>query len=386
MRVSTLLALVPMAMAAPSSVRQRDTPAPLIVPRGVDAIAGKYIVKMVEKTSSDFSINSVISTLKASVDFTYSGSFNGFAASLEDDELERLRNDPNVLYVEQDAVMRISATQANAPWGLARISSQGAGNGTTYTYDDTAGAGTCAYIVDTGIDIKHTDFGGRAKWAKNFVDQNDRDGQGHGSHVAGTVGGTKYGVAKKTTLYAVKVLGDDGSGTTSGVVKGMEFVIEDAKKQSCPKGVVVNMSLGGGFSQTINDAADNISKAGLFLAVAAGNENADAKTSSPASAESACTVGATDKADGFASFSNYGELVDVLAPGVQIESVKAGGGSTALSGTSMASPHVAGLAAYLLGNGAKATGLCETIAASAVEGAIKKVPSGTKNLLINNGA
>jgi subtilisin family serine protease len=166
----------------------------------------------------------------------------------------------------------------------------------------------------------------------------------------------------------------------------MEFVVEDAPKKDCPKGVVVNMSLGGGFSQALNDAADAITKAGIFLAVAAGNEGADASTSSPASAESASTVGATDKTDGFASFSNFGELVDVLAPGVAIESVKVGGGSTSLSGTSMASPHVAGLAAYLLGNGASASGLCETIASSALEDVIKKVPSGTKNLLINNGA
>ncbi|CAH0055376.1 unnamed protein product [Clonostachys solani] len=388
MRASTLLALMPLAMAAPS-VRQRDSPAPLILPRGADAIAGKYIVKLVpQKQSSGFSISSAISSIKANADYTYGTHFHGFAASLEDDELDNLRNNPDVLYIEQDSIVKISATQPNAPWGLARISNSGTNSttSTTYTYDDTAGAGTCAYIVDTGIDTEHEDFEGRATWAENFVDSSNRDGQGHGSHVAGTVGGATYGVAKKTSLYAVKVLGDDGSGTTSGVVAGMEFVVEDAPKKDCPKGVVVNMSLGGGFSQALNDAADAITKAGIFLAVAAGNEGADASTSSPASAESACTVGATDKTDGFASFSNFGELVDVLAPGVAIESVKVGGGSTSLSGTSMASPHVAGLAAYLLGNGASASGLCETIASSALEDVIKKVPSGTKNLLINNGA
>uniref|UniRef100_A0A0B7K6I1 Peptidase S8/S53 domain-containing protein n=1 Tax=Bionectria ochroleuca TaxID=29856 RepID=A0A0B7K6I1_BIOOC len=320
MRASTLLALMPLAMAAPSSVRQRDSPAPLILPRGADAIPGKYIVKLVpQKQSSSFSISSAISSIKANADYTYGTHFHGFAASLEDDELDNLRNNPDVLYVEQDSIVKISATQPNAPWGLARISNSGTNSttSTTYTYDDTAGAGTCAYIVDTGIDTEHEDFEGRATWAENFVDSSNTDGQGHGSHVAGTVGGAKYGVAKKTSLFAVKVLGNDGSGTTSGVVAGMEFVVEDAPKKDCPKGVV---------------------------------------------------------------------LVDVLAPGVAIESVKVGGGSTSLSGTSMASPHVAGLAAYLLGNGASASGLCETIASSALEDVIKKVPSGTKNLLINNGA
>jgi hypothetical protein len=145
-------------MAAPSSVRQRDSPAPLILPRGADAIPGKYIVKLVpQKQSSSFSISSAISSIKANADYTYGTHFHGFAASLEDDELDNLRNNPDVLYVEQDSIVKISATQPNAPWGLARISNSGTNSttSTTYTYDDTAGAGTCAYIVDTGIDTEH---------------------------------------------------------------------------------------------------------------------------------------------------------------------------------------------------------------------------------------
>lgn len=173
---------------------------------------------------------------------------------------------------------------------------------------------------------------------------------------------------------------------SAGVIGGMEFTITDAASQDCPNGVTVNMSLGGGYSAAINDAAEAIVDAGLFLAVAAGNSAADASTFSPASAPGACTVGATDSSDGFAYFSNYGELVDVLAPGVDVESSVPGGGTDSYDGTSMASPHVAGLAAYLLGTGASVEGLCETIAGSALEGVISGAPSGTPNLLINNGA
>ncbi|KAF4120877.1 Serine protease, subtilisin family [Geosmithia morbida] len=382
MRASTLLALLPVAMAAPSIVK-RSSLAPIITPRDAQVIDGKYIVKFKDDIIKT-AVTSAISSISAKADYTYSEAFNGFAGSLTPEEVETLQNDPTVEYLEQDAVISISATQSNAPWGLARISSSEPG-GTTYTYDANPGAGTCAYIVDTGIDTTHSEFGGRASFAANFVDSNDGDGEGHGTHVAGTVGGITYGVAKETTLYAVKVLGDDGSGSTSGVVAGMQFVVTDAPSRSCPSGVVVNMSLGGGYSSSINSAAAAIVDAGIFLAVAAGNDGADAESSSPASAPSACTVGATDSSDVLAYFSNYGSVVDVLAPGVDILSSIPGGGSETLSGTSMASPHVAGLGAYLLGKGSSVSDLCSTIASSALENVISDVPSGTANLLINNG-
>ncbi|RSL63178.1 hypothetical protein CEP54_005282 [Fusarium duplospermum] len=382
MRTATLLALLPLAFAAPS---KRAEPAPVLRPRGVQLVEGKYIVKMKSGVRAT-SVSSAVSSIEADADYTYSKSFNGFAASLKEDEIEKLKHDPNVEYIEQDAVITIKATteQENAPWGLARISSDKAG-GKTYTYDDSAGEGTCAYVVDTGIDVDHPDFDGRAKFLKNFAGGSDNDGQGHGTHVAGTIGSTTYGVAKKTSLFAVKVLDDNGEGTNSGVIAGMDFVAGHAAEASCPKGVVVNMSLGGQFSSAVNKAAKSIVDAGLFLAVAAGNDGADASESSPASEPSACTVGATTRNDTLAYYSNTGKIVDVLAPGTDILSTWPGGKTNTISGTSMASPHVAGLGAYLLGLGQKAEGLCDYIVSTALDGVVSSVGSGTPNKLINNG-
>jgi subtilisin family serine protease len=380
MRAATLLALLPLAAAAPA---RRSSPAPIIRARDAQLVEGKYIVRM-KSDSIQASVTSAISSIAADADYTYSKSFNGFAASLSESELKALQADPNVDYIEQDAIITMSATQSDAPWGLARISSSSPG-ATDYTYDDSAGAGTCAYVVDTGIDVDHPDFEGRATFLANYADDKDRDGQGHGTHVAGTIGGAKFGVAKASKLFAVKVLDDSGSGTNAGVIAGMEFVVTDAATQDCPNGVVVNMSLGGTFSDSVNKAAAAISSAGLFLAVAAGNDGADASGYSPASEPSACTVGATTPDDSLASFSNTGSLVDVLAPGSQIVSAWPGGGEKTLQGTSMASPHVAGIAAYFLGLGRSASGLCEYIASASLEGAISGVSSSTANLLINNG-
>ncbi|KAF4977321.1 hypothetical protein FZEAL_6144 [Fusarium zealandicum] len=382
MRSATLLALLPLVFAAPA---KRAEPAPVLRPRGVKLVDGKYIVKM-KSGVKIASVSTAVSSIQADADYTYSSSFKGFAASLNDSELEKLQNDPNVEYIEQDAVITIKATikQDNAPWGIARISSNRAG-GKTYTYDDSAGEGTCAYIVDTGIDVDHPEFDGRAKFLQNFAGGSDSDGQGHGTHVAGTIGSTTFGVAKKTTLFAVKVLDDNGEGTNSGVIAGMDFVAGDASSQDCPKGVVVNMSLGGEFSAAVNKAAASIVEAGLFLAVAAGNEAVDAAGSSPASEPSACTVGATTKNDTLAYFSNTGKIVDVLAPGTDILSTWLDGTTNTISGTSMASPHVAGLGAYLLGLGQSAEGLCDYIVSTGLKGVISGASSGTPNVLINNG-
>ncbi|KAK1659928.1 subtilase [Colletotrichum godetiae] len=394
MHAATILALLPVAaVAAPS---RRAQPAPLIKPRGATLVADKYIVRLKNEAKTG-ALQSVMKTFSADADHVYnfagsdSGSIpylRGFASTLNATELESLQNDPDVDFIEQDAIVTIKATQRSAPWGLARLSSTQPGS-TTYSYDESAGEGTCAYIVDTGIDISHPDFEGRATFLANFADNSDTDGQGHGTHVAGTVGSATYGVAKKTKLFAVKVLDSNGEGTNSGVIAGMDFVATDAAGQTgCAKGVVVNMSLGGQTSTAVNQAAAAIVQAGHFLAVAAGNEAADASTSSPASEESVCTVGATTKTDALAEYSNFGASVDILAPGTNIMSTWPGGKTNTISGTSMASPHIAGLAAYLLSLGSAPSDpvqLCSYIAETALDGVIGQVPRQTVNKLANNG-
>ncbi|KAK6063882.1 serine protease precursor [Seiridium cupressi] len=386
MRTAAVLASLPLALAAPS-MSKRAQPAPLIKPRDTQLIDGKYIVKL-KQNAVDGALSSTMSTLSSDADYVYNnGKFRGFASGLSADELAAMRDDDNVDYIEQDGIVTIKATQKNADWGLARLSSKTPGS-TTYTYDDSAGSGTCAYIVDTGIDITHPEFEGRAEFLANYADKNDTDGAGHGTHVAGTIGSVTYGVAKKTKLFAVKVLDASGSGTNSQVIAGMDFVADDAAGQDCPKGVVVNMSLGGGTSSAVNQAAAAIIDAGLFLAVAAGNEAADASTSSPASETSVCTVGATDSDDQLAEYSNFGKLVDILAPGTDIKSTWPDNETNTISGTSMATPHIAGLAAYLLGLGSVPTDpqeLCSYIGKTALSDIVTGVPSSTVNLLANNG-
>jgi len=390
MHLSTLIALLPaLALAAPAAVEKR---APLYEPSAAGkVIPGKYIVKYKASASEsviDGAVGKRVRGGKAAQ--RYKGAFKGFAGELDDEAVEALRLDPEVEYVEKDAIFTTQAyvSQTGAPWGLARLSNRNTGS-TTYTYDNSGGAGTCSYVVDTGIYTAHSQFGGRATWVSNHVDSDNTDGNGHGTHVAGTIGGSTYGVAKQTKLYAIKVLSASGSGSTSGVVAGMNRVITDAASRSCPNGVVVNMSLGGGYSASINSAAAAITNAGHFLAVAAGNDNANAANYSPASAPSACTVGSTTSSDARSSFSNYGAVVDIFAPGTSILSAWIGGTTrtSTISGTSMASPHIAGLAAYLNGRDGKRSpaALCQYIKDTAQSGRLSGIPSGTVNLLAFNG-
>jgi len=253
--------------------------------------------------------------------------------------------------------------EKGAPWGLARIShrkSLSFGTFNKYEYEHLGGEGVTAYIVDTGINVDHVDFEGRAKWGKTIPkNDEDVDANGHGTHVAGTVGSKTYGVAKAAKLIAVKVLGSNGSGTMSDVVAGVAWAAEhaaaealEAKKSgnTSHKGAVANMSLGGGNSPTLDEAVNAAVDTGILFAVAAGNDNRDACTSSPASAAGPITVGATAINDKRAYFSNHGKCVDVFAPGLNIQSTWNTGNHSinTISGTSMASPHVAGLSAYFL--------------------------------------
>ncbi|KAK4151275.1 cuticle-degrading protease [Chaetomidium leptoderma] len=385
MQLLTWAALLPLALAAP-----------VIQPRAAQLIPGNYIVKLKDGASESTLQNAIGHVKTGGAKHVYrAGRFKGFAAKLSPQVLDAVSKLPEVDYIEQDAIITAygGVTQTdNVPWGLARISHRTTG-ATSYVYDDTAGEGTCSYIIDTGIYVAHSQFQGRATWLANFIDTSNTDGAGHGTHVAGTVGGSTYGVAKKTQLFAVKVLNASGSGTISSVLAGIDFVASDAANRTaagqCPKGSVANMSLGGGKSDAINSAAAAAVRAGVFFAVAAGNSGDDAKYYSPASEPSVCTVGATDVQDVIAYFSNYGAGVDVFAPGVDVLSSWIGGvdQTNTISGTSMASPHIAGLGAYLLGLlGPKTPAeLCQYLKDTATLGTITNLPSGTINAIGFNG-
>ncbi|KAL1866431.1 hypothetical protein VTK73DRAFT_4736 [Phialemonium thermophilum] len=375
--------------AAPMSFRLHAAIGPLGTAK---LVPGKYIVKL-HDGASDAALHAAVAKLGSSTkaDHVYSaGHFKGFASKLDTKTLESIQDIPDVEYIEQEAIFSINAfvTQSNVPWGLGRISHRAPGS-TDYVYDDSAGAGTCAYVIDTGIYTAHSQFEGRATWLYNSADNQDTDLNGHGTHVSGTIGSAAYGVAKKTNLYAVKVLDAGGSGTTSGVIAGMNFVVQDVATRSCPNGTVANMSLGGGSSSAINSAARALVNAGVFLAVAAGNSDDDASFYSPSGEPSVCTVGATENTDARAYYSNYGTVVDVFAPGTDVLSSWIGSpnATNIISGTSMATPHITGLGAYLLtllGHKSPAD-LCSYIASTATSGVLTDIPSGTVNKLAFNG-
>lgn len=284
-----------------------------------------------------------------------------------------VRGDNDVAYVEQVQEYSIDATQNNATWGLDRIDQANLPLNGTYSYTST-GSGVRAYIIDTGIRTSHNDFGGRASFGVNYAGGSNSDCNGHGTHVAGTVGGTTWGVAKAVRLIAVKVLNCSGSGTTTGVVSGINWVAANAIKPA-----VANMSLGGGASTSIDNAVQNAINAGITFVVAAGNSNANACNYSPARAANAITVGATTSTDARASYSNYGTCVDIFAPGSSITSAwrTSNSATNTISGTSMASPHVAGaVARYLQGN--------PTASPSTVTSAI--INAATLNKVTNAGA
>lgn len=378
MYTSLLLALLPYALGAP-----------LIIPRGSALVPGKFIVKFNAGAAKE-SIEEAKALLANSPDHEYDfGGFTGFAGSISSTTVSKLQTLDAVEFIQQDAQVHSQAyvTEPGATWGLGRISHLAVGND-TYVYDDSAGEGTCSYVIDTGIYTAHEEFEGRAEWLENFTgDGIDSDGAGHGTHVAGTIGSKTYGVAKKTKLYAVKVLDSSGSGTYAGVIAGINFAANDHQTRDCPKGSVANMSLGGGKNDAVNQAVAAAVASGLFMAVAAGNDDYDAQYYSPASEPSACTVGATDSTDTRASFSNYGALVDVFGPGVQVLSTWNDGKTNTISGTSMATPHITGLGAYLLSfEDVSVDELCARIVSLSQQGKIADVPSGTVNLLAFNGA
>jgi subtilisin family serine protease len=280
-----------------------------------------------------------------------------YSAKLTSHGLTLLLQQDDVVYIEEDGFVSLSDCQSeiNPDWGLARVNHHNYTYGQTYTYDyttDATGSNVDAYIVDTGIYCENNDFTSKVKGTCTFgytaVNNDVTDGNGHGTHCAGTVAGQVYGVAKEANLIAVKVLSDSGSGAWSGVIAGMNWVT--GQSQVTGRRSVANLSIGGSFIQTVNDAVNAAVAAGVTVAVAAGNDNSNACNFSPASAADAITVGATDKTDGRASYSNYGTCLDIFGPGSAITSAWIGSPSATntISGTSMASPHVAGTAAKIL--------------------------------------
>ena len=364
------------ATAGTASAAPPDGPAPITRTPGPH-VAGSWIVTLEQGADA----RGIARRHAASPRFVYESALDGFAASLTDGQVRALRNDPAVVAIEPDQVVRADATQTMTAggglYGLDRTDQRALPLSGSYTYGGT-GSGVRAYVVDTGIATAHADFGGRASNVYDALGGNGQDCNGHGTHVAGTIGGATYGVAKASLLRGVRVLGCSGSGSTSGIIAGIDWV-----RANHVKPAVANMSLGGGFSSALNTATNNLSAAGVHVSVAAGNENQDACNVSPASASAPTVVAASDKTDTRATFSNFGSCVEVYAPGVGITSTWLSGGTNTISGTSMAAPHVAGVAALYKGGGDAASSTVNSwILNNSTASVIRSNPSGTPNRLL----
>jgi hypothetical protein len=375
------------ASAAPTAP---GTPEATVVGQGgPGAIKDSYIVVLRAGNAEARGVSTAASSLTkrygGTVRHSYTHSVRGFSTKLSSAAARRLAADPSVAYVEQDRTLTINTTQTNPPWGVDRIDQRSLPLSRTFAYPGTT-ANVTAYILDTGLRTTHTDFNGRARSGRDFVDNDAvaNDCNGHGTHVAGTVGGRRYGVAKQAKLVGVRVLNCAGSGSYSGIIAGVDWVTANAVKPA-----VANMSLGGSAVQSLDDAVNRSIASGVTYALAAGNDGGNACLKSPARTPAAITVGATDSADRKASFSNIGTCLDLFAPGVNIVSTAyASDTATAtLSGTSMAAPHAAGAAAIVLAAAPTATPaqVRAALVAGATPNKVSNAGTGSPNRLLFTG-
>ncbi|KAM3446842.1 hypothetical protein MY3296_009296 [Beauveria thailandica] len=427
MRVSTVLTALPLALANPIGDKKRAELAPVILHENANRAelaplimhqdeaaklatrsgpaplylheeekslharggSNKFIIKFKPDTD-DAEIEKALKDITdENLTHRYKNKFQGFTANMDRETVEKFRTNNAIQYIEQDVSGKASTnfySQGQSTWGLSRISHRRAG-AHDYLFNDDGGKGVCVYVTDSGIDESHPEFGGRAHQIKSFIPGANHDDLGHGTHCAGTIGSATYGVAKEATLYGVKVLDSNNRFDHSDLIAAYDFILRDAPQRDCPNGVVVSGSLGGPYSPALNEAAENMADHGIFMAVAAGNENRDARNYSPASSPKVCTVGGTGWNDLRYDMSNHGPSIDINAPAVDVLSLAPGGGTARMTGTSMATPHIAGLAAYLASQGAgKASpALCQTMAQMATKNVIRNQVYDTVNNIAYNG-
>ncbi|KAI1000240.1 Subtilisin-like protease 2 [Podosphaera aphanis] len=394
-RIVAFAVLIASIFAAPTTapdykLKIRSPPGPHYIENSWIVVYRKDVSKL-QISSHEQSIKSLINKRDLLGDIKASWNMallKGYHIKTNEAVIAAIASAPEIEYIERDIRMTASdlTTQSNSPYGLGSISHSSAASTTSYVYDKTGGQGITVYIVDTGIYADHSEFGGRASLGANFIPGSaDTDENGHGTHCAGTIGGATYGVAKNATLVGVKVLDADGSGSNSGVISGIDWVAKNAGGTG-----VLSMSLGGSYSSALNSAVSSTINTGVTVVVAAGNDNANAAFYSPASAAAAITVGAIGQNNAKASFSNYGSVIDVFAPGVNILSSWIGSktATNTISGTSMATPHVAGLAAYLMSlqRLSSPSAVANRISSLAVSGQITGLPFMTSNRRAYNGA
>ncbi|MEU7559802.1 S8 family peptidase [Streptomyces eurythermus] len=373
--------------ALPANATPTETEGKVIGANSADAIKGSYIVTMkksaVNVKTDQAEGKSVIADHGGKVRKTFTEVLNGYSAAMSEGEARELAADPAVDKVFANEKGRLTGEQDNPPsWGLDRIDTPELKLDQKYKYPDKAGEGVTVYVVDTGVEATHPDFGGRAKSGTDVVDGDDdaTDGHGHGTHIASTIAGEKYGVAKKADIVGVRVFDNGGHGTAENVIAGLDWVVKNASGPS-----VVNLSSIFNAHEALDTAVRNTIAKGITFTVAAGNFWMDAGKWSPQRVTEALTVGATNKTDAQAGYSNYGKVLDLYAPGSGIVGAGLHGGEATMSGTSMAAPHVAGVAAlYLAGHpDAKPDAVAKALTDGASKGVVGNPGPGSPNLLLN---